>query len=64
MGAEPFLRHYPRRAEIERAVEAGKACGLDVAGYEVSPDGSIRVFEARAMPKHKPTAFDLYEADL
>lgn len=39
MGAEPFLRHYPRKAEIRRAVEAAKDCGEDVAGYEVGPNG-------------------------
>ncbi len=39
---------YPRKAEIERAIAAGRACGLDVAGYEVGPDGVIRIMEARA----------------
>jgi len=43
MGAEPFLRHYPRKAEIKRAVEAAEGCGKDVAGYEVGPNGLIRV---------------------
>ena len=36
-------RSYPRKAEIARAVEAAKACGIDVAGIEVSRDGSIKV---------------------
>lgn len=40
---------YPRKAEIERIVSAAKSCGLDVAGFEVSPDGTIRIMEARAV---------------
>lgn len=39
---------YPRKSEIQRAIEAGRACGLDVAGYEVGPDGIIRIMEPRA----------------
>lgn len=38
---------YPRKAQIERTIRAAKACGLDVAGFEVSPDGTIRIMEAR-----------------
>jgi hypothetical protein len=45
----PARFHYPRRAQIERIVAAAKACGLDVAGFEVSPDGTIRIMEARAV---------------
>jgi hypothetical protein len=46
----PRLR-YPHKAEIVRAVEAAKACGLDVAGVEVSPNGTIKIIEARALPQ-------------
>jgi hypothetical protein len=38
-----MTRSYPRKAEIARAVEAAKACGIDVASIEVSRDGSIKV---------------------
>lgn len=48
MNAPAKLR-YPRKAEIARAVSAAKSCGLDVAGFEVSPDGTIRIMEARAV---------------
>lgn len=44
-------RAYPRKVEIARAVEAAKACGIDVAGIEISPQGHIRLVEARAIPK-------------
>lgn len=42
MGAEK--RSYPRKSDIQRAVETFRALGLDVGGYEVKPDGTIRVF--------------------
>jgi hypothetical protein len=42
---------YPRKAKIIAAVEIARQLDLDVAGFEVSPDGSIRVFEARAQPQ-------------
>lgn len=45
----PVRLRYPRKAEIERTVAAAKACGLDVAGIEVSPDGTIRIMEARVV---------------
>jgi hypothetical protein len=42
---------YPRKADITRAVDAAKACGIDVAGLEVSPDGAIKIVEARALAR-------------
>lgn len=39
---------YPRKSDIQRAVETARSLGLDVGGYEVKPDGTIRVFEVRA----------------
>ena len=54
----PARFHYPRKAQIERLVSAAKACGLDVTGIEVSPDGTIRIMEARAVADR--TDFDRY----
>lgn len=45
----PAKFRYPRKAQIERMVSAAKSCGLDVVGFEVSPDGTIRIMEARAV---------------
>lgn len=45
----PAKIRYPRKDAIKRLVAAAKDCGLDVAGFEVSPDGSIRIMEARAV---------------
>jgi len=51
---------YPRKAQIERLVAAAKACGIDVAGFEVSPDGTVRILEARAVAPPPATDFDRY----
>lgn len=52
---------YPRKAQIERAVAAAKACGLDVCGIEISPDGAIRIMESRAVPKSPANDFERFE---
>lgn len=54
---------YPTKAKIKAAVEVARELHLDVAGFEVSPDGSIRVFESRAQPQ-PGNAFDRYEGEL
>jgi len=46
---------YATQAKIKRAVKAAKACGIDVGGYDVRPDGTIRVFDIRTMPAPPPT---------
>lgn len=57
-------RSYPGKVAIRHAVEAARELGLDIAGYELSPDGTIRVFEARANPPKPQTDFDRFEAEL
>lgn len=41
----------PTKAEIERlvtaAITAARAAGIDVAGFEMQPDGVIRILEPR-----------------
>jgi hypothetical protein len=39
---------YASQAAMERTLRAAKKAGLDVAGVEALPDGTIRVVEARA----------------
>ena len=60
MGAHSAL--YPGKVAIRHAVEAAQACGLDVAGVEVSPNGTIRIMDARAMPKPPADEFERLEA--
>lgn len=55
---------YPRKSVIERTVAAAKACGLDVAGFEVSPDGTIRIMEGRAVPKDPANDFERFQERL
>lgn len=57
----PDRRNYPTKAAIVRAVEAAKLCGLDVAGFEVSPAGTIKVVEARAIPAKPESEFDKWD---
>ena len=56
-------RSYPTKAKIRQMIEAARACGLDVCGFEVSPDGAIRIMEAR-VPAAVATDFDRWEARL
>jgi hypothetical protein len=50
---------YAGKVAIRHLIEAARAAGLDPAGIEALPDGTIRVVEARAMPKG--TLFDELE---
>ena len=54
---------YPGKVAIRHVIEAAKACGLDVAGVEVAPDGTIRAMEARAMPQQSEDLFDQLERE-
>jgi hypothetical protein len=63
MTAQAKIR-YPRKAQIERAVAAAKACGIDVTGFEVSPDGIIRIIEARTMPATPTNDFERFQDKL
>jgi Tfp pilus assembly PilM family ATPase len=41
---------YPRKAAIERTIAAARAAGMKVGGFEVDPDGTIRILSERASP--------------
>ena len=38
------------QADVTRAVKAAEKAGLQVAGYEISPEGLIRVLTSAALP--------------
>lgn len=57
MGSQARL-HYPTKAQIARAIQAGRECGIDVAGYEIAPGGAIRIIEARASSQGATPAND------
>lgn len=60
-------RRYPSEQQIQRMVAIGKRVGIDVAGFEVSADGAIRIIEARAMtsaPAAPKSDFDRFAHQL
>lgn len=60
----PAKFRYPRNAQIERMIRAAKACGIDVAGFEVSPEGHIRIMEARVTPATPANDFERFQDQL
>jgi len=57
------VRAYPGKVAIRHVVEAARSLGLDVGGIEVSPDGTIRVIDARTLPAKPQSLFDQLEAE-
>ena len=61
-------RRYASDDQVEHMVSLGRRLGLDVAGFEVSADGAIKVLEARAMlsaPAAGPASdFDRFASEL
>ena len=58
-------RGYPSPATIKRLVSAAQECGIPVAGFEVTPDGGIRVYERSLSDKAKAqNEFDRWEGQL
>lgn len=52
--------NYPRRAVIERTIEAARCAGIRVEGFEVSPTGTIRILTQGK--QEAGTAFDRWKA--
>lgn len=44
---EKHRTRWARRGKIAEAVNIARELGLDVAGFQISPDGSVSVFESR-----------------
>lgn len=51
-----------RQSDVERAVKAARAAGLDVGGVEVAPDGTIRVTTVTPVPSETGDPFDKWKA--
>ena len=56
--------HYPTKAVVERMLSVARANGLDVVGFEVSPEGVVRVLDKRAIPAAPANDFDRWESQL
>ncbi|MEA1083249.1 hypothetical protein SFC76_03165 [Sphingomonas sp. CD22] len=41
---------YPRRSVIDRAITAAKDAGMKIGGFEVDPDGTVRILTERTLP--------------
>ena len=52
--------NYPGKVAIRQAVERARAVGLDVGGFDLLPDGTIRVLDVRvfAAPKDEFARWD------
>lgn len=48
MTATAARTRYPSDAQIERAVDVARRCGIIVGGIEINRDGSIRILPAEA----------------
>lgn len=54
-------RSYPTDRAIQHVVKAAGKAGIDAAGVEVSPDGTIRVLDARLAPRPPADLFEQLE---
>lgn len=61
MSAYPATAHrrrekaiYPGKVAIRHAKEAALEMGIDPAGLEICPDGTIRIFDRAALPTAAP----------
>lgn len=62
MNAHSAFPRHARSPQIKRLIKAARDAGLDVAGFDALPDGTIRVFEARALPAPPGSLFDELES--
>jgi glycosylphosphatidylinositol transamidase (GPIT) subunit GPI8 len=49
---------YPGKVAMRRALQVARDNGIDVAGFEVTPEGVIRIIEARAVPQEPKSLYD------
>lgn len=60
MSDSPRAR-YATKAKVAAAVEAARGAGLDVAGIELAPDGTIRVLGSNAFTGKPLDEFERFE---
>lgn len=53
--------HYPPKAKLRDYVAQARELGLDVAGFEVSPDGTIRILSSAAFPAKPKDEFEAWD---
>ena len=57
------MSNTPTQAIIERCIRAAQRAGLPVSGYELRPDGSIRILTQSAGANPANDADDWFEQD-
>lgn len=50
---KPRERHYATTAKIKTFVNTARELGIKVGGFEVTPDGSIRIFNEQSAHAEK-----------
>lgn len=53
---------YPGKVAIRHVIEAARSLGLDVVGIEVTPDGTIRALDRKAIPAEPMDEFAKWDA--
>ena len=43
-------KRYPNKQTLKRLVDNARAAGIDVAGVEMAPDGTVRLLPPQATP--------------
>jgi hypothetical protein len=57
------VSNAPTQAVIERCIRAAQRAGLPVSGYELRPDGSIRILTSSADASAANDTDDWFEQD-
>ena len=52
---------YATRAKVRQYIELARDMGMDVAAFEVTAEGAIKVMEARAEPTPSMSDYDRYK---
>lgn len=52
---------YAGKVALKRAIEWAREFEIEVAGFEMRPDGTIRVLDARAFPAQPADEFEAWE---
>lgn len=61
----PHRRIYPSSATIRKLVRVAQECGIPVGGFEVTPEGNVRVYDATVSNQPKAqNDFDRWEGKL
>lgn len=57
------MSNAPTQAVIERCIRAAQRAGLPVSGYELRPDGSIRILTSSTATNAANDTDDWFEQD-